>query len=184
MPESRSAAQILAQVFSLHDSDDFCRTRHIDLQKFFKQYGNLSDERRELIDQVRHLLDLLRDPFSGSAALRNRAITVSTVLLALRRGVTSPQQAERLASFIEEFQYRLRWQIKKGFDIDQEYRYLLEFQKHLTQASVEKPAFSERARILEQEFEFWLESNELTGDAEWKDANQDKDPREKSRSSC
>ena len=79
------AAQILAQVFSLHDTDEFCRTRHIDLQKFFKQYGHLSEERRDLIARVRHLLDCLRGPFGESKVLRNRAITVSTVLLAWRR---------------------------------------------------------------------------------------------------
>ena len=177
------AAQILAQVFSLEDSDDFCRTRHVDLQKFFKQNGNLSEERRALIQRVRHLLDILRDPFGESEVLRNRAITVSTVLLAWRREMADPEQAEELARFIEEFQYRLRWQIKKGFDIDQEYRYLLEFQRHLTQASVEKPAFSERARILEQEFDYWVESNELTGDAQWKDANSGENPSDKSRES-
>ena len=159
------AAQILAQVFSLHDSNEFCRTRHIDLQKRFKQYGKLNQERRDLIDRIRNLLDCLRGPFGKSEVLRNRAITVSTVLLAWRRDVTTQEQAAQLAKFIEEFQYRLSWQIKKGFDTDQEYRYLLEFQRHLTQASAEKPAFSERARILEQEFDFWSASNELTGDA-------------------
>ena len=177
------AAQILAQVFSLNDSNEFCRTRHIDLQKFFKQYGNLSEERRDLIARVRNLLDCLRGPFGESEALRNRAITVSTVLLAWRREVTTQEQAEHLARFIEEFQYRLSWQIKKGFDVDLEYRYLLEFQRHLTQASVEKPAFSERARILEQEFDFWSASNELTGDPKWIEANPGEEPSERSRNS-
>ena len=177
------AAQILAQVFSLNDSDEFCRTRHIDLQKFFKQYGNLSEERRHLIARVRDLFDCLRGPFGESEVLRNRAITVSTVLLAWRREVTTQEQAETLARFVQEFQYRLSWQIKKGFDVDLEYRYLLEFQRHLTQASVEKPAFSERARILEQEFDFWSASNELTGDAQWKEANPGEEPSERSRSS-
>ena len=177
------AAQILAQVFSLEDSDDFCRTRHVDLQRFFKQNGNLSEERRALIERVRNLLDILQEPFGESEVLRNRAITVSTVLLAWRREMANPEQAGVLAKFIEEFQYRLRWQIKKGFDIDQEYRYLLEFQRHLTQASVEKPAFSERARILEQEFDYWVTSNELTGDSQWKDANSGKNPSDKSRES-
>ena len=177
------AAQILAQVFSLEDSDDFCRTRHVDLQRFFKQNGNLREERKALIERVHKLLDILQDPFGESEVLRNRAITVSTVLLAWRRELADPEQAEVLARFIEEFQYRLRWQIRKGFDINQEYRYLLEFQRHLTQASVEKPAFSERARILEQEFGFWLTSNELTGDAQWKDANPGENPSDKARES-
>ena len=177
------AAQILAQVFSLNDSSDFCRTRHIDLQKFFKQYGDLTVERRDLIDRVHNLLDRLRGPFGESEVLRNRAITVSTVLLAWRREVTTQEQAEKLARFIEEFQYRLSWQIKKGFDVDLEYRYLREFQRYLTQASVEKPAFRERARILEQEFAFWSEMNELTGDAQWKEANPGEEPSERSRNS-
>ena len=175
------AAQILAQVFSLKDSNEFCRTRHFDLQKFFKQHSRLDQERRELIQRVRSLLDLLEQPFNDSKVLRNRAITVSTVLLAWRSEVATLEQAKGLAEFLEAFQHTLSWQIKKRFEIDPEYRYLLEFQRHLIQASVEKPAFAERANILEREYDLWLTTKALTGDAEWKKENQGQDPRERSR---
>ncbi len=38
------AAQILAQVFSLHETEEYRRTRHFDLQNFFKQHRSLGDE--------------------------------------------------------------------------------------------------------------------------------------------
>ena len=48
------------------------------------------------------------------------------------------------AKFLEEFLGRLRWQVEKGLDVDPEYRYLIDFQRHVTQASVEKPAVDAR----------------------------------------
>ena len=175
------AAQILAQVFSLKEDQDYTRTRHFDLQLFFKYYNPLTPEQRELITKVRDLLDTLREPFEPLTVLRNRAITVSTVLLAWENGVTTEEQARQLAKFIEEFQNRLRWQIGKRLEIDEEYHHLLDFQRHLTQATLEKGAYVARARFLGEEYRFWQENNELTGDADWKNRFPERDPSAESR---
>ena len=166
------AATIFAQIFSIVESNNpktFVRTRHIDLQRQFKQKSKLDDQQRATIENVSQLLDLLGIAFREKDILRNRAITVSTVLLAWNLGVKTEDDAESLASFITEFALRLRWQLKKGLDVDQEYRYLTDFQRHLTQASAESSAVAARAEVLEREYDRWANIRELMGDSEFRE---------------
>ena len=160
------AAQILAQVFSLSDTKEYTRIRHFDLQHLFKQNSRLSNARLELIDQVIEILDLLNEPFRKVKALRNRAITVSTVLLAWRIRVETAEKASSLAEFIEEFVCRLNWQVGKGLSIEPEYHYLLDFQRSITQASAEKSSVKARADLLEAELNNWFGTKQLKGDSE------------------
>lgn len=162
------AAQILAQVFSFKETGKFTRTRHFDLQHLFKRHVTLTEGPQGWIKETESTMDLLESAFEDRAILRNRAITVSTVLLALQLRVTDAAAARRLASFVKEFLCRLRWQVGKGFDYDREYRDLIDFQRHVTQASVETLAVKARADALEQEYALWSESNALTGDVEYK----------------
>ncbi len=130
------------------------------------------------------MLNLLDVPFHESKVLRNRAMTVSTVLLAWKVKIRDQKQAERLKDFIEEFQFRLRWQIKLGLDMDHEYRHLVDFQRQVTQASSEKPAYTRRASRLEKDYALWSERRELTGDADWKVTNPGQDPSHESRTAA
>lgn len=175
------AAQILAQMLSIRTSGAFTRTRHIDLQRMFKQNSTFTESQQELVDELARLLDLLKVPFSGINALRNRAITVSTVLLAWKSGINGSVEASQLAEFVEEFTYRLKWQIKKGLQIDEEYHYLTGFQRNITQASAESSSVEARAKMLEEEFDRWRQSEELRGDAEWKNRHVRLDPSAESR---
>ena len=161
------AAQILAQVFSLIESKKFAKTRHIDLQRQFKLKNRLNDEERGTVERVSKLLDLLATAFHEMNVLRNRAITVSTVLLAWSRGLETPEEAGTLASFVREFVQRLAWQVKKGLLVDQEYHYLTEFQRNITQASAESSSVAARSEVLESEFNRWKDTGKLRGDAEW-----------------
>lgn len=163
------AAQILLQVFSLEEKKGFVRARHFDLQRFFRIHSELNNEERELIRRVKVLLDLLEEPFRRLRVLRNRAIVVSTVILAWQEEIESSDQANLLAEFIEEFQARLTWQVRLGLDSHEEYRYLLEFQRHVNQASAEKPAFTARANVLSEHFHQWQQNKELSGDREWEE---------------
>lgn len=158
------AAQLLAQVFSIEEKGEFTRTRHFDLQRLFKEHSTLTNERKAWIQKTKAILDLLKTAFDDLSILRNRAITVSTVLLALKLRITTEKGARQMAQFIREFLRRLQWQVDKGLDIDVEYRYLMDFQRHVTQASVEKPAIEARAKMLEQEYGHWRKSEALTGD--------------------
>ena len=178
IPERRfareqTAAQILAQVFSIESNPrldgrwEFGRSRHYDLQRLFKEHTRLDEGQKGWVEKVRELFDLLLEGGEELVAIRSRAFILSLVLLAYTRQVTDCGEAVEVCRFIKEFSARLRWQVRKGLDVDQEYRYLVEFQKHVTQASVEKPAVSARAVVLEAEFLRWREQGTLKGDEEY-----------------
>ena len=169
-------------MFSIDESKRFTRTRHIDLQRLFKQNSTLSDRRQNRVDELSELLSLLAAPFSGINALRNRAITVSTVLLAWKSGIETPEAAVELAEFLEEFVIRLKWQIGKGLSIDEEYHYLIDFQRSITQASAESSSVEARAKMLEEDYKHWLLTKKLKGDEDWEKNNPGSDPSKVSRS--
>ena len=176
------AAQILAQVFSLSESRSYARTRHIDLQRLFKLNSELVAGKQETIERLSALLDRLNLAFNGHSPLRNRAITVSTVLLAWELGLETQEDADEMATFIDEFVRTLNWQVKLGLSMDPAYQYLLDFQRSITQASAESSSVQARAATLKEEFDKWRQSGEFSGDAGWKERHPDLDPRQESRS--
>lgn len=162
------AAQILAQAFAYKEAEHYIRARHFDLQRFFQDKAELDDEELRLVADISNTLDKLTPPFSGLGVLGNRAISVSVVLLAWKRGIRTKETAAAYAAFIVEFSCRLKWQIEKGYSPDLEYGYLLDFQRHVTQASVEKYAVQARADRLEAEYDRWTTEKEISGDAEYR----------------
>lgn len=161
------AAQIMLQVFSLNERGEFTRARHFDLQRFVKTHSNV-DAHDPRVQSVIHTLDVLEEHVADvGEQLKNRAVSVTVVVAAVDLGLHGDERAARsFAEFLEVFMGRLRWQVlnMKGFQVDERYDYLVEFQRHLTQAAVEKPALSFRHRILTREFENWTKSQRLTGD--------------------
>ena len=162
------AAQILAHVFTFIETGKYARTRHFDLQRLFKRLSVFDTEQLGIVERLNALFDLLAPAFQNSRSLRNRAITVSTVLLAWNVGVETEEQTSELAEFMEAFVDRLTWQIKKGVLVDHEYLYLVDFQRNSNQASAEGYSVEARAQVLAEEFARWKESKELKGDREWK----------------
>lgn len=160
------AAQILAQVFSKRFDENFTRTRHFDLQRFMKKHAHLNNEKRRVITEVQKTFDALAEALGKTEGLlRNRAVAVSTVLLAWARQLyLHKSKMQAYAKFLEAFLGRLRWQVGKGLDMDAEYRYLIDFQRHVTQASVEKPAVDARFSTMEEELDRWLREKKLQGD--------------------
>ena len=180
IPERRfareqTAAQILAQVFAcergrdLYGGVEYVRTRHFDLQRLFKRFTNMADAEREWVERVRTLLSLLEAGRAHFSFIRSRAFLVSIVLLAYLRNIETEREVEELGTFVEEFLLRVKWQIRKGLDVDPEYRFLVEFQRNVTQASVERPAVAARAKVLGEEFRRWLEGQALKGDREYEE---------------
>ncbi len=161
------AAQILAQVFAFNETGQFTRTRHFDLQRFFKEQAALDAAKRAWVATARDTLDRLAGAFPDPGVLRNRAITVSVALQAWRRQPAAGDEIHEYAGFVEEFLCRLKWQVGKGLDVDPEYRYLIDFQRHVTQASVEKPAVEARADRLNVEYDTWRANQVLSGDIEY-----------------
>ena len=182
------AAQIVAQVIAIEQAQaadrvrEFARVRHMDLQKLFKDNMLVSPETRTWVARIESVMNLLAEQSeSGSLpVLRSRSIVLSLVLLAYEDAVLTPAKAEQVASFATQFVGRLRWQVSElasGRGVDESYRYLLEFQKHLTQASVEKPAVKARAECLEHAFDSWCETDgHLPGDDEYRQNHSGGEP--------
>ena len=158
------AAQILAQVFSMeksgvHASDRFTRTRHIDLQLLFKRHTSLDEAHREWASKVNAVMDELGGAFDHPGVLRSRAVVLSTVLLAYELRDRQQLDAGDFAAFVADYVRRVREQVRKGLRFDREQAELLEFQKHVTQASVERPAVAKRAAMLKRGYSNWRERN-------------------------
>ena len=181
--KEQTAAQILAQIFSYETTKiigipQFTRTRHFDLQRLFKEYTELNDQsiERSWIKRVKEIMDLLNNEGEKFKVIRSRALVVSTILLAYEHELNFADEASDFADFINQFVCRLRWQVNKGLDVDAEYRHLIEFQRHVIQGSVEKPAVSGRHYFLNKDYQIWKQSKNFSGDLEYKKNNPDKDP--------
>lgn len=161
------AAQLMLQASARAGTGEFVRARHFDLQRYVKTHSEAADIH---VESVTSTLDALEAtaPDLG-ARLGNRAICVSVVLVAWELRIASdPTLAETYAQFVRVFLQRLAEQVEKmkAFSIDERYQYLVTFQRHLTQAAVEKPAVTYRHQILVEQFERWLATGSLEGDDE------------------
>ena len=191
--QEQVSAQILAQIFSIEkfreirqpagQIEKFTRTRHTDLESFFKQHATLEDEHAQWIQRTKSIMTLLDEAFDDLSILRSRALIVSVVLLAWELGVSERVKAESVTAFVKEFLCRLYWQVKKGIHIDLEYAYLLEFQRHVTQASVERAAVTARAQMLMREYDQWDKTGEITGDASYGERGDASNPEGECRES-
>lgn len=183
------AAQIVAQVIAIEQARaadrvrEFVRVRHMDLQKLFKDNAQVYPEARAWVTRIGFVMKLLAEQSKAGSlpVLRSRAIVLSLVLLAYEKDVSTPAAAEQVARFATQFVGRLRWQVSevaRGRGVDESYLYLLEFQKHLTQASVEKPAVKARAECLEHSYDYWREMNgDLPGDDEYRENHAGVEPK-------
>jgi hypothetical protein len=159
------AAQLMLQVSSKAETGEFTRARHFDLQRYLKLYADHEDPH---VDEVAKTLDALEAnaPELGSK-LGNRAICVSVALAAWELGIREDADlAAAYARFVEVFLERLAEQVvrMKEFNLDPRFEYLVTFQRHLTQAAVEKPAITYRHQTLMGEFQTWAETGHLTGE--------------------
>ncbi|MDX6651372.1 MAG: hypothetical protein QOJ38_153 [Solirubrobacterales bacterium] len=161
------AAQLMLQVSSKAERDEFARARHFDLQRYLKLYADHKDPH---VDEVVETLDALEGSGPEIAdRLGNRAICVSVALAAWDLEIRAdPAVAEKYSRFVGDFLERLAEQVArmKEFDIDRRYDYLVEFQRNLTQAAVERPAIEFRHRTLLDQFATWSRTGHLRGDSE------------------
>ena len=94
------------------------------------------------------------------------SIVLSLVLLAYEDRVENEDDAQEIAEFASAFVGRLKEQVRLGLDAQDQFRYLIDFQRRLTQASGEKYSVRERAEELEESFRYWREMGHLRGEQE------------------
>lgn len=164
-----TAAQVLLQAESLDRAGDFTRARHFDLQRFLKQQSALGSDSPVVVSLVEVLDGLAASGGGLGDHIRNRAMTVSVVLLACRLEVRTPMKFAEFGEFVVAFLDRLRWQVRnmREYQVDTRYGYLVEFQRDLTQASVEKPAVVHRHETLKVQWDRWRTTHRLDGDDEY-----------------
>lgn len=160
------AAQLVMQATSFHRRESFTRTRHVDLQRFFKEQFNLDPDVDDVVHELQDVLDRLEaagDDWAG--LLRNRAITVSLVLLAWVRHRDGQFDADEFARFATRFVADLAEKAtamrELRPDVQSSQAYLIDFQRHVTQAAVEKYAVEQRHAILVRQFEAFRTSGHL-----------------------
>ena len=166
------AAQIVTQVFAIESTSDadvedrLVKMRYGDLQHLFKRHARLKDQARQWLEKLAEVLDGLNAAFEDPGVFRSQAMVLSVVVLAYDLWEEDEFDPTELATFAETLLERLGEQVKKGLRYDEQYRYLVEFNLHITQASVERKAISSRAKVLKEEFAAWRETGVLRGDDE------------------
>jgi len=162
-----TASQIALNFFSLRKSGQFARARFVDLQEFYKSYREFSGDDRKIADLLGKRLDKVESflPPPGKLNLRNRAIGV-TFFFFINELIENKQEdrASSFINFMATFLGRLSEQVKKGIDIDKQYRDLLTFQTYVSQAAVEKYAIENRQTLLRDYFSYYLKTNKIKGD--------------------
>lgn len=155
-------AQICINSFYRSLQGTFYSARYEDLKAFIEQHISLEKYKDET-NRIRYTLDLLNEYMGEQASeLTNRASIVSAYLFfeeLLKKG-----EKEKLPVFVEfylRFMEKLTEQTAKGLDYDPEYRRLLDFQTNVIQAAVGKSAIETRQKILEDYFEYYLETKEI-----------------------
>lgn len=161
------AAQSWYQGYNRRTRGEFARARHLELQRFLKEQYEIDTSAREVADELYATMDALEsagDEWAG--LLRNRATAVSVLLLAWERGVgQGGDETGPFVKFVEAFITALRVKTDQIRTLDSQagesQRYLIDFQRHVTQAAIEKPAVEQRNQILTEQYEQYLETGQI-----------------------
>ena len=153
-------AQICINSFGRAETGDFVRARYDDLADFFKDKYNLEDE-DENLTRIREVLKTMDKDFGQEAtAISSRAIAVSAYLFAESLYLSKRKSA--IAKFAK-FYLALLSEVKKNlkqlsdFLPPQNQTILEEFQKYVSQASVEPYSVKRRHKFLERGFKYFLD---------------------------
>src|SRR6266704_1080571 len=152
-------AQICINSFGRAETGDFVRGRYDDLADFFKDKYNL-DVKDENLARIRQVLKIMDKDFGEqAAAISSRAIAVSSYLFAEslylgKRKSAIAKFAKFYLALIDEIKRNLR--LLSDFLPPQNQAILEEFQKYISQASVEPYSVKRRHKFLEKAFKHYL----------------------------
>jgi hypothetical protein len=152
-------AQICMNSFSRGAGGDFVRARYDDLEEFFKDHFNL-DKNDERLNRIRKVLETMDKQFGEKAySISSRAVAVSAYLFVED---LFGRKEIRLISPFSKFYVALLDEIRSNLKLLTKYQkptnatILEEFQKYISQASVEPYAIKRRHLFLEKAFTYFL----------------------------
>lgn len=164
-------AQIIAQIFTFEMSREFdtderqyARVRQLDLQHLFHQYVDLGENEKLWLSKLDGVFEVLNSDRRLTRQLGSRAIVLSIVLFAYEFNLAEVEKPKVFLDFARTFSRRLRTCVKAGLDVEDEYRYLIDFHKYLTQASSEKYSVKARSEELSASYSYWKKNKKLKGD--------------------
>ena len=152
-------AQISINSFSRNKSADFVRARYDDLEEFFKDEYKL-DKSDSNLNRIRAVLTSMEKGFGIKAErITSRAVAVSAYLFCEELYTQKkPSQIEEFAEFYVKLLDEIRDNLGllSKFEKPTNPRVLEEFQKYISQASVESYAIKRRHLFLEEAFKYFI----------------------------
>lgn len=152
-------AQICINSFSRSETGVFVRARYDDLEDFFKEKYKI-DQTDENLVRIREVLKTMDKHFGEEAqSISSRAVAVSAFLFV--EGLYL-QKKVRLIGEFAKFYVKLLDEIKNNLKLLTNYNkptnptILENFQKYISQASVEPYAIKGRNQFLEKAFQYYL----------------------------
>ncbi|MDA2912797.1 DUF262 domain-containing protein [Acidobacteriia bacterium AH_259_A11_L15] len=152
-------AQICINSFRRWETGDFVRARYDDLEDFFKENYDLNRRDKNLL-RIRQVLTIMDEHFGDQAqSISSRAVAISAYLFV--EGLYLEKKRGRIPKFAK-FYVKLLADVKDNLKLLSRFRQptnptiLEEFQKYISQASVEPYAIKRRNRFLERAFEHYL----------------------------
>jgi hypothetical protein len=152
-------AQICINSFSRNESGNFVRARYDDLEEFFKDKYEL-DKDDDNLERIRTVLKNMEKYFDGNAeSITSRAVAVSAYLFCEELYLQKkPPQIEEFADFyvklLGEIGENLR--LLSRFKRPVNTKILEDFQKYISQASVESYAIKRRHLFLKDAFAYFV----------------------------
>lgn len=157
-------AQICINSFGRSETGEFVRARYDDLEDFFKDKYNL-DENDENLQRIRKVLRVMDKAFGKDAQkISSRAVAVSAYLFVEqlymeKRTALLKRFAKFFTALLDEIDANLKLlaQYKRATNTT----VLEEFQKYISQASVEPYAIKRRHLFLEKAFAHYLDKKQI-----------------------
>lgn len=162
------AAQAWFEGYNLKVRGEFARARHLDLQRFIKEQYELDSGAKAAAEELTRTMDALElRGGDWSGLLRNRATAVSVLLVAWEAEVWRDETTTAtFVEFVQAFIDALRLKTEQIRTLDptttDSRTYLIDFQRNVTQAAVEKPALEQRHRTLSDQYRHYLETGQLS----------------------
>ncbi len=152
-------AQICINSFSRSETGEFVRARYDDLGDFFKEKYNLSRNDENLV-RIRGVLKVMDRKFGETASkISSRAVAVSAYLFV--EGLYVKKKTGLIQKFVKFFDKLLddigeNLRLLANYESPTNPTILEEFQKYVSQASVEPYAIKRRDLFLGKAFEYYL----------------------------
>jgi len=152
-------AQICINSFSRCETDNFVRARYEDLKDFFKDKYDLDEKDKNLV-RIKNVLEVMDKNFGQKAgSISSRAVAISAYIFV--EDLYLKKKSSLIPEFVEFFVALLN-DIRENLKLLTKYKspknptILEEFQKYISQASVEPYAIKRRNLFLEKAFEYYL----------------------------